>query len=138
MAKKAGRYEPIDEDFIRNLIGGVDEPPRLSAKADPVPFAPEAPSAKPVKSQPPESKDEGATEPYKAFVDQFLRPRQPAPDSTCRIERTLKEKLGLIVRMLGSEELTVKSYLNNIIAYHLEHNKEEINELFSKPKTLKL
>lgn len=133
MTKKAGRYEPIDEDFIRNLIGKVDEPPRLSAKADPVPLIPEAPSANPI-----ETKEEGATEPYKAFVDLFLCPRQPAPDTTCRIERTLKEKLGLIVRMLGSEELTVKSYLNNIIAYHLEHNKEEINELFSKPKTLKL
>lgn len=138
MAKKAGRYEPIDEDFIRNLIGGVDVPPRLAAKADPVPLAPEASSVKPVKSQPDETKEEDGTEPYKAFVDLFLRPRQPAPDTTCRIERRLKEKLGLIVRMLGSEEMTVKSYLNNIIADHLEHNKEEINKLFSKPKTLKL
>lgn len=38
MAKKKGRYEPIDEDMIRNLIGGVDAPPRLVPKQ--VPTAP--------------------------------------------------------------------------------------------------
>lgn len=43
MAKKKGRYEPIDEDMIRNLIGGVDAPPRLVPKQVPTAPPPETP-----------------------------------------------------------------------------------------------
>lgn len=32
MARKKGRYEPIDEDMIRNLIGGVDAPPPVGSE----------------------------------------------------------------------------------------------------------
>ena len=44
MAKKKGRYEPIDEDMIRNLIGGVDAPPRLVPKQVPTAPPPETPT----------------------------------------------------------------------------------------------
>ena len=50
MAKKQGRYEPIDEDMIRNLIGGVDAPPRLVPK--------QAPAAPPPETPPPEMQTE--------------------------------------------------------------------------------
>ena len=151
MAKKHGRYEPIDEDMIRNLIGGVDAPPRLVPK--------QVPAAPPPETPPPEMQTEAQiTRSEQVIVRQsetntghnkgkdrgneykhtFLCPQNCLPDTSCRIKRSTREKLALIVRMLGADRMTVKAYVNNILENHLEQYRDEINNLLSKPRNFKL
>lgn len=147
MAKKQGRYEPIDEDMIRNLIGGVDAPPRLVPK--------QAPAAPPPETPPPEMQTESQiTRSAQVIVRQsetnaghnkgkdcgneykriFLCPQNCLPDTSCRIKRSTREKLAWIVRMLGSDDMSVKAYVNNILDNHLEQYRDEINELIETTK----
>lgn len=151
MAKKQGRYEPIDEDMIRNLIGGVDAPPRLVPK--------QAPAAPPPETPPPEMQTESQiTRSEQIIVRQsetntghnkgkdrgneykrtFLCPQNCLPDTSCRIKRSTREKLAWIVRMLGSDDMSVKAYVNNILDNHLEQYRDEINELIETTKKFKL
>lgn len=151
MAKKQGRYEPIDEDMIRNLIGGVDAPPRLVPK--------QAPAAPPPETPPPEMQTESQiTRSAQVIVRQsetnaghnkgkdcgneykriFLCPQNCLPDTSCRIKRSTREKLAWIVRMLGSDDMSVKAYVNNILDNHLEQYRDEINELIETTNKFKL
>lgn len=145
MVKKQIRREAIDEDLIRNLIGGVDAPPTLvpkpaatglSAELPPPEPRPPATVAELVPKPLPRLKVKGAegTE----YEHLFLHPRASSSDTTCRIERGLREKLGLIVRMLGGDDMTVKAYINNIIDLHLEQYRDEINALLKNTKTIEL
>ena len=43
MERKQKRREMIDEDYIRNLIGGVDAPPKLVPKQAPAESSPKTP-----------------------------------------------------------------------------------------------
>lgn len=151
MAKKQGRYEPIDEDMIRNLIGGVDAPPRLVPK--------QAPAAPPPETPPPEMQTESQiTRSEQVIVRQsetntghnkgkdcgneykrtFLCPQNCLPDTSCRIKRSTREKLAWIVRMLGPNDMSVKAYVNNILDNHLEQYRNEINELIETTNKFKL
>lgn len=151
MAKKQGRYEPIDEDMIRNLIGGVDAPPRLVPK--------QAPAAPPPETPPPEMQTESQiTRSEQIIVRQsetntghnkgkdrgneykrtFLCPQNCLPDTSCRIKRSTRDKLAWIVRMLGPNDISVKAYVNNILDNHLEQYRDEINELIETTKKFKL
>ena len=146
MTKKQERFKMIDEASILNLIGGVDAPPRLIPKQ-----APAAP--------PPETQAESGITPSEQVTDRksatitehikkadrgneyeriFLCPQNCLPDTSCRIKRSTREKLALIVRILGSDGMTVKAYVNNILDYHLEQYRDEINDLLSKPRNFKL
>lgn len=145
MAKKQVQRGRIDEALILNLIGGVDAPPRLVPKP--------APAAEPPETPPPESgpsatvQEPSPTTPLghkdgtakgTGYEQIFLHPRKFSPDTTCRIERGLREKLRLIVRMLGGDEMTLKGYINNIVESHLKQYRNEINELLKNSKIIKL
>ena len=147
MAKKKGRYEPIDEDMIRNLIGGVDAPPRLVPKQVPTAPPPETPppeiqtesqitrSVRQSETNTGHNKGKDCGNEYKRT---FLCPQNCLPDTSCRIKRSTREKLAWIVRMLGSDDMSVKAYVNNILDNHLEQYRDEINELIETTKKFKL
>lgn len=44
----------------------------------------------------------------------------------------------MIVRIIGQDGMTVKSYVNNILDAHLEQYRDEINELINNAKNIKL
>ena len=142
MAKKKGRYEPIDEDMIRNLIGGVDAPPRLVPKQAPAAPPPEIQTESQITRSVRQSetntghnkgKDRG-----NEYKRTFLCPQNCLPDTSCRIKRSTREKLAWIVRMLGSDDMSVKAYVNNILDNHLEQYRDEINELIETTNKFKL
>ena len=143
MAKKKGRYEPIDEDMIRNLIGGVDAPPRLVPKQVPTAPPPETPPPEiQTESQITRSVRQSETNTGKdrgnEYKRTFLCPQNCLPDTSCRIKRSTREKLAWIVRMLGPNDMSVKAYVNNILDNHLEQYRNEINELIETTNKFKL
>lgn len=139
MAKKQGRYEPIDEDVIRNLIGGVDAPPRLVPKPAPAAEPPETPPPEsPADASPTEVERVAATavptsrtrkteaSDYERF---FLQSRKCQARMICRLERDLWQKLNLVVQLLGNGKLTVPGLVNNIVQHHIATYREEINKM---------
>lgn len=68
----------------------------------------------------------------------FLCVQNCLPDTSCRIKRSTREKLSMIVRIIGQDGMTVKSYVNNILDAHLEQYRDEINKLINNAKNIKL
>ena len=147
MAKKPIRREEIDEALIINLIGGVDAPPRLVPKSSPAASLPETPPTE-LRDPPTENPDSAATPPVKVKKDRentkseferlFLKARTCQPQTTCRIAKETSDKLSIIVRMLGGNEMSLKTYVNNILDAHLEQYRDEINNLINNAKNIKL
>lgn len=48
------------------------------------------------------------------------------------------EKLAMIIRLIGGNGMSVKTYVNNIIDNHLLQYRDEINELLKNTKRFKL
>ena len=135
MAKKKGRYEPIDEDMIRNLIGGVDAPPRLVPKQVPVAVPQEA---APPETPPPEAmavppiedsgrKGHSIRGTNTSYEQLFLTPRAYRAQNSCRIDCETWKKLNLIVHFLGGKQISVPGLIHNIIMEHLATYRDEIN-----------
>lgn len=134
MAKKRGRYEPIDEDVIRNLIGGVDAPPKLVPKQAPAESSPKTPlqeaGDKSRQAVAPTNKKERAN--GESYERLFLQPRKYQAQKFCRIDCELWHKLNLINDFLGHKQTSVPGLVNNIIYEHLENYRDEINEKLNK------
>lgn len=134
MAKKQERREMIDEDYIRNLIGGVDAPPKLVPKQSPAESSPKTPPQKTGdKSRqaiiPTDKKERANGESYERL---FLQPRKYRAQKFCRIDCELWHKLNLINDFLGQKQTSVPGLVNNIIYEHLENYRDEINEKLNK------
>lgn len=135
MAKKRGRYEPIDEDVIRNLIGGVDAPPRLVPKEKPAAVPQEA---SPPETPPPEAiakpqivvsgrKTQNTRGTNTTYEHLFLTPRAYRAQNFCRIDCEIWKKLNVIVHFLGGKQISVPGLIHNIINEHLATYRDEIN-----------
>ena len=116
MAKKKGRYEPIDEDMIRNLIGGVDAPPRL---------VPKQVAAPPIEDSGRKGRNTRGTN--TSYEQLFLTPRAYRAQNFCRIDCETWKKLNLIVHFLGGKQISVPGLIHNIIIEHLATYRDEIN-----------
>lgn len=151
MAKKPIRREDFDEAAILNLIGGVDAPPRFVPKSSPAASPPETPPPEThpgreisTKEHAAETESASVLKPRKGscrgaeYERMFLCVQNCLPDTSCRIKRSTREKLSMIVRIIGQDGMTVKSYVNNILDAHLEQYRDEINELINNAKNIKL
>lgn len=130
MVRKQERREMIDEDYIRNLIGGVDAPPKLVPKQAPAESSPKTPpqeaGAKSRQTVAPTDKKE--RENGESYEGLFLQPRKYQAQKFCRIDCELWHKLNLINDFLGHKRISVPVLVNNIIYEHLETYRDEINE----------
>lgn len=147
MAKKRGLYEPIDEDVIRNLIGGVDAPPRLVPKEKPaaVPQEVSPPETPPPKSHAQDTTDgkvqkkQDHKEASVEYQQTYLQYRKYDARITCRLDCEIRRKLSLMIQLFGGKDMSVTCLINNIIYNHLEEHRNEINTLIENTtKNMKL
>lgn len=128
MARKPIRREAIDEAAIINLIGGVDAPPRFVPKTSPVAVPPEVPVPDAAASgKVPVSKER--TAPCSEYERLYLQPRKYDTRITCRMDCDIRRKLRLMAQLLGDKGITVTCLMNNILYYHLQNHRAEINTL---------
>lgn len=130
MERKQKRREMIDEDYIRNLIGGVDAPPKLVPKQAPAESPPKTPPQeagdRSRQAVAPTDKEKGETE--KVMNGCSCNPGNTKRKSSARIDCELWHKLNLINDFLGHKKTSVPGLVNNIIYEHLENYRDEINE----------
>ena len=134
MAKQSGGMPKIDEDFMKELISqGVP------AKRENLPDDAPLPGGEKVITQegqqeevvrvekPTPRRRKGGTGDYREtyFQKVELADRQPL-----YVSRTTHEKLMRIVTVIGGRQVTVSSYVENILLRHFEQYQDEINTLY--------
>lgn len=148
MAKKKGRYEPIDEDMIRQPGSAEwmhrrgwfrNKCQRLPPPETPPPeIQTESQITRSVRQSETNTGHNKGKDRGNEYKRTFLCPQNCLPDTSCRIKRSTREKLAWIVRMLGPNDMSVKAYVNNILDNHLEQYRDEINELIETTNKFKL
>lgn len=137
MAKKKA-YE-VDEDYLKTVMAG--DIPALKRKE-------KERSEEAEELEEPEAEIEAASEketPIRELTDprprkkqeeksyeaMFLRRRESVQRRQTYISLELYKKITRFLPVIGGE-LTVPTYIDNILSQHLEQYKDEINELYAK------
>lgn len=128
MAKKPN-IEDIDENFIINSFRQDDLTIPPSARATEVPSDVEA---EPVsREEPRRRKTKNKETDYRSL---FLREAAiPARiGKTVYIRKEYHERIQLILRVIGKDEVSLFSYIDNVLAHHFESYQSEITELYNE------
>ena len=128
MAKKTN-IEEIDENFIINSFRQDDLTIPPSARATEVPSDVEV---EPVsREEPRRRKTKNKETDYRSL---FLREAAiPARiGKTVYIRKEYHERIQLILRVIGKDEVSLFSYVDNVLAHHFETYQTEITELYNE------
>lgn len=107
-------------------VEGIDEILMLSSIREKTPELPE-------REKPKEStKRKRATS--LDYASAYLQNSALKPRNPVYIGRELFETISAIVRIIANREVTIGSYIDNIIMSHLETHKDDINELYKKER----
>ena len=129
MAKKT----IIDEDLVRQAIGNT--PSILDA--DPPPFDERIIKTVEVPAETTQL-GERRRVPLPDFEQTFLNVAEIRDRAAVYISGDTKRKILGVVRRIGSDRMTVTSYVENILRHHLETYREEINALYEARNSGKL
>ena len=119
----------IDEDLLRDLVGGVPRP-----DAVPIPSVPLEPadvsSMKTAEAADtsPEVRRRKVTLPD--YESTFLKSKTVRHRMTVSISENAKKKLSAVVQYLGTPDLSISGLVENILSHHLDLYRDEINRLY--------
>ena len=119
----------IDEDLLRDLVGGVPRP-----DAVPIPSVPLEPadvsSMKTAEAADtsPEVRRRKVTLPD--YESTFLKSKTVRHRMTVSISENTKKKLSAVVQYLGTPDLSISGLVENILSHHLDLYRDEINRLY--------
>ena len=136
MAKKT-KAEEIDANFIINAFRQDDPTIPLSARTTGTPGKednePEEESAgETVKSEPERRrKQKNREQEYLAlFMKEATIPARMG--KTVYVRKEFHERIQLILRIIGKDEVSLFSYIDNVLAHHLNMFEEEIKKLYTE------
>lgn len=136
MGKKL-KIDDIDENFIINSFR-QDElaPPAVEQPAEvreePKPEKETAPpSQKTISEEPRRRKSKGKEEDYQEL---FLKEAAISArfGKTTYVRKEYHERIQRIVRVIGKDEVSLFSYIDNVLAHHFASFQDEITELYNK------
>lgn len=141
MAKAVTKPYEVDEDYLKTVMAG-DVPSLKQQKKEPAekpentvePKSEKNTGEKEKTEQ--ESRDATDSRPRKkregkSYEAMFLGRRESVQRRQTYISLELYKKIARFLPVIG-EELTVPTYIDNILSQHLEQYKDEINELYDK------
>lgn len=67
------------------------------------------------------------------YEEQFLQSKEFTTRQCVYISMDTQKTIAGIVRRLGKRGLTIGTYIDTILQWHLQEHKDEINELYRKP-----
>ena len=130
MAKKPN-IEEIDENFIINSFRQDDLTIPPSARATELPGNDE-PEPEPIQREEsrrrkPKSRE---TDYRSLFLKEAAIPARIG--KTVYIRKEYHERIQLILRVIGKDEVSLFSYIDNVLAHHFETYQAEITELYNE------
>lgn len=139
MAKKVN-IEGIDENFIINSFRQDDLtlPPSARATENPTDEAAAAPEPLPPEEQREEPRRRKARNKEQDYGALFLKEATiPARiGKTVYIRKEYHERIQLILRVIGKDEVSLFSYIDNVLAHHFDTFQEDIKKLYEQNNNL--
>ena len=131
MAKKPN-IEEIDENFIINSFRQDDLTIPPSARATELPSGNDEPEPEPIQRE--ESRRRKPKSRVTDYRSLFLKEAAiPARiGKTVYIRKEYHERIQLILRVIGKDEVSLFSYIDNVLAHHFETYQAEITELYNE------
>ena len=131
MAKKPN-IEEIDENFIINSFRQDDLTIPPSARATELPSGNDEPEPEPIQREEsrrrkPKSRE---TDYRSLFLKEAAIPARIG--KTVYIRKEYHERIQLILRVIGKDEVALFSYIDNVLAHHFETYQAEITELYNE------
>ena len=131
MAKKPN-LEEIDENFIINSFRQDDLTIPPSARATELPSGNDEPEPEPIQREEsrrrkPKSRE---TDYRSLFLKEAAIPARIG--KTVYIRKEYHERIQLILRVIGKDEVSLFSYIDNVLAHHFETYQAEITELYNE------
>ena len=135
MAKKTN-IEGIDENFIINSFRQDDLtlPPSARATESPTDAEAAAPEPMPPEEQREEPRRRKARNREQDYGALFLKEATiPARiGKTVYIRKEYHERIQLILRVIGKDEVSLFSYIDNVLAHHFDMFQEDIKRLYEQ------
>ena len=135
MAKKTN-IESIDENFIINSFRQDDLtlPPSARATESPTDAEAAAPEPMPPEEQREEPRRRKARNREQDYGALFLKEATiPARiGKTVYIRKEYHERIQLILRVIGKDEVSLFSYIDNVLAHHFDMFQEDIKRLYEQ------
>lgn len=136
MGKKL-KIDDIDENFIINSFRQDEFSPPPEKTPVEVREEPEAekeaapPSQKTISEEPRRRKSKGKEEDYQEL---FLKEAAISArfGKTTYVRKEYHERIQRIVRVIGKDEVSLFSYIDNVLAHHFASFQDEITELYNK------
>lgn len=136
MGKKL-KIDDIDENFIINSFRQDEFSPPPEKTSVEVREEPEAekeaapPSQKTISEEPRRRKSKGKEEDYQEL---FLKEAAISArfGKTTYVRKEYHERIQRIVRVIGKDEVSLFSYIDNVLAHHFASFQDEITELYNK------
>ena len=131
MAKKPN-IEEIDENFIINSFRQDDLTIPPSARATELPSGNDEPEPEPIQREEsrrrkPKSRE---TDYRSLFLKEAAIPARIG--KSVYIRKEYHERIQLILRVIGKDEVSLFSYIDNVLAHHFETYQAEITELYNE------
>ena len=132
MAKKPN-IEEIDENFIINSFRQDDLTIPPSARATELPSGNDEPEPEPIQREEsrrrkPKSRE---TDYRSLFLKEAAIPARIG--KTVYIRKEYHERIQLILRVIGKDEVSLFSYIDNVLAQHFETYQAVITDLYTEP-----
>lgn len=136
MGKKL-KIDDIDENFIINSfrqdeLAPLPEDKSVEAREEPELEREAAPpSQKAISEEPRRRKSKGKEEDYQEL---FLKEAAISArfGKTTYVRKEYHERIQRIVRVIGKDEVSLFSYIDNVLAHHFASFQDEITELYNK------
>lgn len=139
MAKKTN-VEGIDENFIINSFRQDDLTLPPSARATECPTDEEAAAPEPLppeeqREEPRRRKARNKEQDYGAlFLKEATIPARIG--KTVYVRKEYHERIQLILRVIGKDEVSLFSYIDNVLAHHFDTFQEDIKKLYEQNNNL--
>lgn len=136
MGKKL-KIDDIDENFIINSFRQDEFAPSTEEQPAEVRKEPEPeketapPSQKAINEEPRRRKSKGKEEDYQEL---FLKEAAISArfGKTAYVRKEYHERIQRIVRVISKDEVSLFSYIDNVLAHHFASFQDEITELYNK------
>lgn len=135
MAKKTN-VEGIDENFIINSFRQDDLTLPPSARATESPTDAEAAVPEPMppeeqREEPCRRKTRNKEQDYRSlFLKEAAIPARIG--KTVYVRKEYHERIQLILRVIGKDEVSLFSYIDNVLAHHFDMFQEDIKKLYEQ------
>ena len=135
MAKKTN-VEGIDENFIINsfLQDDLTLPPSARATESPTDAETAVPEPMPPEEQREEPRRRKTRNKEQDYRSLFLKEAAiPARiGKTVYVRKEYHERIQLILRVIGKDEVSLFSYIDNVLAHHFDMFQEDIKKLYEQ------